>query len=56
MITWRMRVVGALLLAYFFSMSNGNAFWSTTLPTVLGFGALSTIVVMTLIARRNARP
>jgi hypothetical protein len=54
-ITWRIRVVAALVLAALLRSSNGGSeLWTSTIPDVLGFGALTTIVVMIVSSRRRA--
>jgi hypothetical protein len=53
-ITWTVRVAAALVLAAFLQGSDGNAFWSATLPALLTAGALALAVAMLVLSR--ARP
>jgi hypothetical protein len=50
-ITWKIRVAAALVLASLLQMSDGNQFWATTLPTVLGAGAIA-VAAGGLLTRR----
>ena len=51
--TWVIRVAGALLLASWFRMSDGNAFWAGVLPALLTCGATLVVIWHVLIASRR---
>lgn len=53
MSTWVIRVAGALLLASWFRMSDGNAFWAGVLPALLTCGATLVVIWHLLIAPRR---
>jgi hypothetical protein len=50
-ITWSVRVAAALLLAALLQGSDGNAFWSATLPALLTAGAVAVTVAMLALDR-----
>jgi predicted membrane protein len=52
-ISWKVRVAGALVLASLFKMSDGSAFWTSTLPDILGAGAVATVIAMLVLSRRR---
>jgi hypothetical protein len=52
MITWKLRVAGALLLASLFQMSDGSALWTDLLPTLLV--AFAAAVMLVQVVRRYA--
>jgi hypothetical protein len=53
MSTWVIRVAAALLLASWFRMSDGNAFWAGVLPALLTCGATLVVFWHLLIAPRR---
>jgi len=53
MSTWVIRVAAALLLATWFRMSDGNAFWAGVLPALLTCGATLVVICHLLIAPRR---
>jgi hypothetical protein len=54
-ITWRLRVLAALLLATLLRMSDGSELWARTIPDVLTVAAVTAAVAMLLAERRASR-
>ena len=50
---WVIRVAAALLLATWFGMSDGDAFWARVLPALLTCGATLVVIWHLLIAPRR---
>ena len=51
--TWVIRVAAAFLLASWFRMSDGNAFWAGVLPALLTCGATLAVLWHLVIAPRR---
>jgi hypothetical protein len=54
-ITWRLRVLAALLLATLLRMSDGSELWARTIPDVLTVAAVTVAVAMIVAERRASR-
>jgi hypothetical protein len=50
---WLIRVAAALLLASWFRMSDGNAFWAGVLPALLTCGATLVVIRHLAVAARR---
>ena len=54
-ITWRLRVLAALLLAFLFRSSDAAAPWSTPIPDLMAATALAAAAVMLVLESRGRR-
>ncbi len=52
-ISWKARVLAALVLAWLLSMSDGTVFWSELLPSLLTCGSVLVVAWQWLVVRHR---